>query len=272
MYLQDKLSTVRSMGEALLAVNFYNLETLQAILQAFSTKGRPVILQLSEASIHYMGIEIAVAMARKAMECFQVEAWLHLDHGHTIELVRKCLDAGFDSVMIDASEMPFKENIRITAEAVKIASGYNASVEAELGYVAKLGQKHANRFTQPEEAKVFVEETGVHSLAVAIGSAHGFYSDPPNLQMELLGRIRQAVPVALVLHGGSGIPGDQLREAIRRGISKVNLATETKDTFMKTLREVLKENDEIDLRRIFPIATKAVKELIANKIEIVSLA
>jgi fructose/tagatose bisphosphate aldolase len=115
-----------------------------------------------------------------------------------------------------------------------------------------------------------VNATGINALAIAIGSAHGFYKETPNLQLDLLSRIQSATPVALVLHGASGIPDDQLRGAIQRGIAKVNLATETKNIFMKTLQQILRDNDEIDLRKVFPKATDAVVKLIAQKLDVVS--
>lgn len=271
MRLQDKLSECSRAGKALLATNFYNFETLSGLLQAAAAKNKSVILQLSESSIHYLGLEVATAMARAALKAYNVEGWLHLDHGSSVDMVRRCLDAGFDSVMIDASEKPFEENVKVASEVVKMAAAYQANVEAELGYVAKLGQvQMTNQFTQPEEAARFVEATGVNALAIAIGSAHGFYRETPKLQLELLQRIHAAVPVALVLHGSSGIPDDQLRDAIKRGIVKVNLATETKNIFMRTLKNVLTDNEEIDLRKVFPKATASVTALISEKLDVVS--
>ncbi|MEJ0033445.1 MAG: class II fructose-bisphosphate aldolase [Bacteroidota bacterium] len=271
MQLQDKLSICSEKGTAILATNFYNFETLSGVLIAAKQKRRPLILQLSESSIQYLGLNVAATMARAALKSFEVEGWLHLDHGGSVEMAHRCLDAGFDSVMIDASEKSFDENVKTTSEVVKIASRYNANVEAELGYVAKLGQvQQVSQYTQPDEAKRFVEATGVSALAIAIGSAHGFYKETPKLQLELLSEIHAATPAALVLHGSSGIPDDQLREAIHRGITKVNLATETKNIFMKTLQKILRDNDEIDLRRVFPKATDAVVNLIERKLDIVS--
>ena len=271
MLLQDKLSALGKQGKALLATNFYNFETLSGVLQAAASGKKSIILQLSESSIHYLGLDIAASMARSALKHYGVEGWLHLDHGGSLQMIERCLDAGFDSVMIDASEKPFAENVAITSKVVKLAERYQANVEAELGYVAKLGQTQiVNQFTQPEEAARFVKETGVHALAIAIGSAHGFYKETPKLQLELLERIHEATPAALVLHGSSGIPDGQLRGAIQRGISKVNLATETKNIFMRTLKNVLTDNEEIDLRKVFPKATESVMTLIAEKLEIVS--
>ena len=271
MKLQEKLAVYGRQGKALLATNFYNFETLSGILQAAKGKDRPIILQLSESSIHYLGLEIAFAMAKAALKSYGVEGWVHLDHGGSIEMAKKCLDAGFDSVMIDASEKSFDENIKVTSAVVKYAEGYKANVEAELGYVAKLGQvQQTYQFTQPAEAKRFVEATGVNALAIAIGSAHGFYKETPKLQLDLLSDIHKATKASLVLHGGSGIPDDQLQQAIAKGICKINLATETKNIFMKTLQKTLADNEEIDLRKVFPVATSSVVNLIAEKLSIIT--
>jgi len=269
--LQNKLSNLSAERRAILAVNFYNFETLAGILKAAKAMSQPVILQLSESSINYLGLKIAAGLARKGLEQYGVEGWLHLDHGGSVELVQRCLDEGFDSVMIDASEKPFDENVKTTLKVVKLAEKYNANVEAELGYVAKLGQQqNTSVFTQPEEVKLFTERTGVHALAVAIGSAHGFYKSTPVLQIELLQSLRNATRATLVLHGGSGIPDQQIQKAIAAGISKINLATETKNIFMKTLKELLLHTDEIDLRKVFPHAIDAVELLITNKLKTIT--
>lgn len=268
MKLQDKLLQLKAEKKAILAANFYNFETLSGILQAAYKVKMPVILQLSESSIRYMGLTIAYALARSALREYAVEGWLHLDHGSSIEIVQKCLDTGFDSVMIDASEKSLDENIRITHQVVKIATGYHANVEAELGFVAKLGQKQNEQgFTQPADAIRFVDSTCVNALAVAIGSAHGFYKQTPKLDIELLTRISDNIPVPIVLHGSSGIPDAMLQKAIRNGICKVNLATETKNAFMLALKERLRNNSEIDLRVVFPVATQAVVDLIEEKLK-----
>ena len=270
MRLQNKLKQLKSAKKAILAANFYNFETLAGILHAASNMKQPIILQLSESSIRYMGLRVAAAMAKAAIKEFGVEAWLHLDHGSSIEIVQRCLDAGFDSVMIDASEKPFDENVTITSKVVEIAAHYKASVEAELGFVAKLGQlQDKHQFTQPDDAEKFLKYTHADSLAVAIGSSHGFYKQAPKLDIALLEEINSAVSAPLVLHGSSGIPDDMLREAIAHGICKINLATETKNTFMLALKERLKFTNEIDLRIVFPDATQAVVDLIENKLEII---
>ena len=270
MTLKEKLQLLTKQKKGLLATNFYNLETLHGVLKAACVTNQPIILQLTKSSIDYMGLKTAVNLARTGLEEFGVEGWLHLDHGDSVDLVQTCLDAGFDSVMIDGSELSFEENIDISKEVVKRARAYNAHVEAELGYVAKLGQSHSQKvFTQPDQAKKFVEETGVDALAIAIGTAHGFYKEEPNLQFEILSEIHNLVKATLVLHGSSGLPSRQIKEAILRGICKINLATEIKNIFMKTLRNSLRNMDEIDLRKVFPIATAKVTELVKEKLEII---
>ncbi len=270
MTLKQKMRLLTSEKKGLLATNFYNMETLHGVLEAARDLKQPLILQLTDSSIDYMGLKTAVSLARTGLQSFGVEGWLHLDHGGSVALAQACLDAGFDSIMIDGSEMPFEENIKITQEVVKRAQSYNANVEAELGYVAKLGQSHTQQvFTQPAEAKFFVEETGVDALAIAIGTAHGFYKEEPQLQFDLLQDIRETIDTILVLHGGSGVPAAQLQRSISLGICKVNLATEIKNIFMKTLQSILQNTEEIDLRKVFPVATKSVTQLVKEKLLIV---
>ena len=267
MDVKTILRKCQSEKTAVLATNFYNLETLTAVVKAAGITGAPVLLQLTRSSIDYMGLKQAVSMGRRAIEDNGLTGWIHLDHGGSVELVERCLDEGFDSVMIDASEKPFEENIETTRKVVEMAKKYgNINVEAELGYVAKLGQEQdGSGFTTAAEAKAFVDATGVDALAVAIGSAHGFYKKPPKLDIARLAEIHAATPVCLVLHGSSGIPHDQVREAIANGIVKVNLATEIKDNFMRALKNVLLSTDEIDLRKVFPKAVDPVVGLLCEK-------
>jgi tagatose 1,6-diphosphate aldolase GatY/KbaY len=173
--------------------------------------------------------------------------------------------------MIDASDKCFEENVRITRDVVKASESYCVNVEAELGYVPKPDSDiEDDKFTIPSEAKKFVEYTGVTSLAVAIGSKHGFYKEEAKLDIQRLKEIYAVTDACLVLHGGSGIAPEILKEAIRNGICKVNVATETKDIFMRTLRDVMNRSSEIDLRKVFPVAINEVKSLIETKLKIVS--
>lgn len=269
--LTEQLTSFQKKGKAILATNFYNYETLRGIMQAASSMEQPIILQLTKSSLDYMGLNSAVKMARAGFQQYNIKGWLHLDHCYSYSLIQQCLDAGFDSVMIDASERPMEENINITRRVVDLAAQYNANVEAELGYVAKLGQSTDQvGFTDPEEAEQFVEATGVHALAVAIGSAHGFYKQEPKLDIELLASIKEKTGIPLVLHGGSGIPAPALQAAIKNGICKINLATEIKNIFIQTLQACLTENAEIDLRIVFPPAINAVSDLVKEKLTIIN--
>ena len=271
MKLIDKLKIVQAENSALLATNFYNFETLRGIVQAAKSLDKPIILQLTRSSIEYMGLVQAVKMARTESAESGIEGWIHLDHGDSVGLAERCIDAGFDSVMIDASENPIEKNIEITQRVVEIAHKHGVMVEAELGYVAKLGQhKHRTGFTDPQEARLFVEATKVDILAVAIGTTHGFYTESPDLDLERLLGISSVIPNPLVLHGGSGIPHEMLKEAVRRGICKVNLATEIKHAFMSRIKTDISESEEIDLRKVFPPAIKEVEKLVSEKLLIVS--
>ncbi len=267
MEVVRELERARRDGQAVLAANFYNAETLLAVLRAAKRTRSPVILQTSPATLDYLGVEQASAMACAAAHELGVRAYVHLDHANDVGLIRRCLAFGYDSVMLDASEESFDTNVERTREVVALAHRNGKAVEAELGYVPKLGQSSARAadFTSPADAAAFVEATGVDFLAVAVGSAHGFYKKPPRLDFERLAAIRDAVKVPLVLHGSSGLADEQLKTAIARGISKINFATEIKDTFMRTLKRCLTNSDEIDLRKTFPPAIEAATDLVEAK-------
>jgi fructose-bisphosphate aldolase class II/tagatose 1,6-diphosphate aldolase GatY/KbaY len=272
MKLKEKLWHFKEAGRGILAANFYNFETLSGILMAAQQLNEPIILQVSESSIKYMGLPVTLNLARSGMEQYKVESWLHLDHGASPELAEACLKAGFDSVMIDASEQSLEDNIRLTQKVTSMAKQFGAMVEAELGYIPKLGQQDSKEgFTTPEAARDFVQITGVDALAIAIGTAHGFYKEEPKLDFDRLQKIAAITPAVLVLHGGSGVPDAALRKAISLGITKINLATDSKNAFMKQLKSELLHSEEIDLRKTFPPATNAVRNLIRNKMQLVSM-
>jgi ketose-bisphosphate aldolase len=216
-----------------------------------------------------------VAMARAASEEMEQSAALHLDHGSSYDLVARCIDSGYTSVMIDGSRLPFAENCAITRRVVERARPAGVSVEGELGHVAHndaASGDAAGLLTRPEDAGRFVAETGVDALAVAVGTAHGFYRGEVRLDFDRLARIAEATgDVALVLHGGSGVPDPLLREAVRRGIRKINFGTELKDAFTSAVKSTLLGTDEIDLRKTFAPAVEAVHRISAAKIRICGL-
>jgi fructose-bisphosphate aldolase class II/tagatose 1,6-diphosphate aldolase GatY/KbaY len=271
MKFLGSLQSHRCAGKAMLAANFYNVETLMAVLEAARRVGVEVILQTSPATLRYLGgAKLAAAMARAAADQANVTAWLHLDHATDPAMIRACIDAGYDSVMIDASEQPFAANVEITRPVVQQAHARGVAVEAELGYIPKLGQRDASEagYTSPDDAAQFVKQTNVDLLAVAIGTAHGFYKKQPRLDLDRLAAIRRAVNTPLVLHGGSGLSPQQWRDCIARGIVKINFATEIKDAFMSELRRAMTQSDQIDLRKVFPPASTAVVQLVSEKLRI----
>lgn len=259
---------------AVAALNFYNAETLIAHVRAANAQRASIILQTTESTIKYLGIGFVVAMARAASAELEEPAALHLDHGASYELARRCIEAGYTSVMFDGSTLPFAENCEQTHRVVELAHAYEVSVEGELGHVAHNDEAEAakveNFYTRPEDALRFVAETGVDALAIAIGTAHGFYRGAVRLDFDRLDRIRDAVgeQVALVLHGGSGVPDELLRQAIAHGINKINFGTELKDAFTRSLKTTLAETDEIDLRKTFAPAISAVQQMAEAKIKI----
>lgn len=267
MKLKNKLQECKKNKTAILATNFYNFETLKGVVTAAKKSKKPLILQITDSSIQYMGLKNAILMGKSMLDTMEVEGWIHLDHGPSFELVEQCLKAGVDSVMIDGSELEFAKNVELTRKVVSLAQKYDVNVEAELGYVAKLGQSSEKmEYTKAEDARRFVEETGVNALAVAIGNAHGFYKSAPKLDIGRLAEINKVTNACLVLHGSSGIPDDQVKESVKNGICKINLATEIKNIFMQTLKDLMAKSDEIDLRKVFPPATESVVKLVQQKL------
>jgi ketose-bisphosphate aldolase len=268
------LSTAYRSQSAVAALNFYNAETLLAHVRAANALCASIILQTTESTINYLGLGLTVAMARAAAEQMEKPVALHLDHGGSYELAARCIEAGYTSVMFDGSRLSFNENCGQTRRVVELAHDHGVSVEGELGHVAHNDETADNMvrfYTRPEDALRFVAETGVDALAVAIGTAHGFYKGEIRLDFDRLSKIREAVgETALVLHGGSGVPEELLRRAIVHGISKINFGTELKNAFTLAVKESLSSSDDIDLRRTFAPAIEAVQRISLRKIRICS--
>jgi ketose-bisphosphate aldolase len=267
------LDAAKNAGVAVAALNFYNAETLIAHTRAAKALNRSVILQTTEATINYLGLPMIVGMARAAADQIQQPIALHLDHGASADLVARCIEHGYTSVMIDGSRLSFAANCALTRSVVDLAHSNEVSVEAELGHVAQneSGDEIKQFFTRPTDAARFVTETGVDALAVAVGTAHGFYKGEVQLDFERLRQIRDAIPnTPLVLHGGSGVSAELLRASIECGIRKINFGTELKNAFTRAVRTSLSTSDDIDLRRTFLPAIAAVEEISKAKIRICS--
>ena len=245
--MREMLIDARKNGYAVGAFEFWSYDSARAIVSAADHLNMPVILQIGHFERDYLdGYKNARLVADMVSSLFpSTPVALHLDHATEYEEVCKALDAGFTSVMIDASALPFEENIAITKKVVELANEYGASSEAELGTLAGNEGDVSNpeMQTDPEQAHIFVNETDVDCLAVAIGTAHGFYTKPPVINISRLKEIAGKVSIPLVLHGGSGTPDDKVQEAVRNGIAKVNICTELIASFGKRLSAVQCERD-----------------------------
>lgn len=258
-------------GYAVGAFNVNNMEIVQAIIEAAEETNSPVILQASQGGLKYAGVEYIAALGKLAGQNAKVPVALHLDHGTDFEQIMLCIRHGFTSVMIDASQYPLDENIAYTKKVVEVAHAVGVSVEAELGKIGgteddiTVEEKDAT-FTDPAEAERFVRETGVDSLAIAVGTAHGVYKGVPKLQYDIIKEIRSRVDVPLVLHGSSGVPDESIKKAIPLGISKINIDTDLRIKFAEGVKKVVGENpEEIDPRKILAPARTAMKEKIVEK-------
>jgi len=262
-------------GKAIAALNFYNAETLMAHIRAANALNASIILQTTEATINYLGLRMVVAMANAAAEEMQEPVALHLDHGSTYDLAARCIEHGYTSVMIDGSKLSFADNCALTRRVTDLAHSSGVSVEGELGHVGQNNEApptdRTQLFTTPADASRFVSETDVDALAVAVGTAHGFYHGAVEIDFDRLKQINAALPnTPLVLHGGSGVSAELLRRSIACGIRKVNFGTELKDAFTQSVKASLLSSDDIDLRRTFLPAISAVEEISKSKIRICS--
>lgn len=260
-------------GYAVGAFNVNNMEILQAVVAAAEEENSPVIVSTSEGAISYAGIDYLSAMVRLAAQKASVPVCLHLDHGTTYETIMQCIANGWTSVMIDGSHAPFEENVRLTKEVVKVAHACGVSVEAELGRLGgvedniSVSEKDA-RFTDPDEAVSFVEQTDVDSLAIAIGTAHGMYKGEPNLDMARLEKIKKMLGIPIVLHGASGVPEEQITRAIELGVNKINIDTDVRLAFRDGVKSVITDSPEVyDPRKICKPAKEAMKAVVKAKIK-----
>lgn len=273
--MKSVLSDAQKNKYAVPAFNVCNLEYAQVVIRTAEELRSPVIVALHPIEIAYGGLREMASIVKGLAGDVTVPVVLHLDHGDTLEDVVGCIVHGFTSVMIDASKQSFADNIAATSEVVRFAHAAGVDVEAELGLVGGAeGDQYAHKeqimkdqLTDPDMALEFVEETGVDSLAVAIGTAHGFYRGTPHIDLERLTVIRSKVDIPLVLHGGSGTGDEVLKETINRGITKINIATELKYAFHQGLVNAMKEDgEEFEPRVIMPGGQSSAKELITQKI------
>jgi fructose-bisphosphate aldolase class II len=271
--MTEMLNKAKAEGYAVGQFNLNNLEFTQAILQAAEAEKSPVILGVSEGAARYMsGFKTVVKMVEGLMEDLNitVPVAIHLDHGSSFEKCKAAIDAGFTSVMIDASHHPFEENVATTKQVVEYAHAKGVSVEAELGTVG--GQEDdvvANGiiYADLNECVELVKRTGIDCLAPALGSVHGPYKGEPKLGFKEMEEIGKATGVPLVLHGGTGIPTKDIQKAISLGTAKINVNTENQIASAKVVREVLAANPDLyDPRKYLGPARDAIRETVINKI------
>jgi len=281
--------------------NVNNLEFIQAAIEVADEMKAPIILAASTSAIKYAGLDYLMGMVRAGAGNVSVPIALHLDHGATLDDAKMCIDAGFTSVMIDASKQPLEENIRITKEVVDLAKAKDICVEAELGRLGGIedevvvDEKEAF-LTDPGEAEQFVKESGCDALAVAVGTSHGAYKfkHTPELAMDRITEIKKITGIALVLHGASGVPQEVLKlaskygaempgamgvpdaayiDAVKRGINKINIDTDLRLAFMAHIRQFLTENPSVfDPRKFLKPGKEAVKGQMRQKIELFGCA
>jgi len=255
------------------AFNVENMEMVMAVLKAAEQLQAPVIMQTTPSTIKYASTDFFFANVKVAAQQSNVPIALHLDHGSSFAIVMQAFRAGYTSVMIDGSHSSFEENSNLTKKVVEVAKAIQVPVEAELGKVGgkedNLDGGSNNPFTDPKEAQEFVKQTNVDSLAIAIGTAHGFYQGEPKLDFERLTEIQQLVSIPLVLHGASGVPDEAVQEAIKRGIAKVNYATELRVAYSQGIKEYLKQYpDTFDPKKYNQVGIEKVIALVKQKIKV----
>lgn len=286
---------VRREGWALGQFNVENMEYVQAVAGACREEKSPAIFAASGKTIDYFGIDLFTSIIRSATAGLDIPVITHLDHGGDFATAKACVDAGFTSVMIDGSALPLEENIRVTKDVVEYAHAKNVFVEGELGHIGGKEDDAESEdilVTDPDDAERFVRETGVDSLAIAVGTSHGAYKfrGEPRLDFDKITEIGGRVDVPLVLHGASGVdaytverinryggrvegasgvPAEAYREAIKRGIAKVNIATDLRLAFIASLRKSFwTQPDLIDPRKYLGSARTAVEDLVREKMRL----
>ncbi len=271
---KELLLDAQKNGYAVGAFNTNNLEITHAILRAAEVKRSPVLVQISSGALKYAGLEFLPMIVAKAAELATVPVAIHLDHGPSFEVVMQALRAGFTSIMRDASHLPYEENVAEIRKVVEACHSIGIPVEAEIGRLGGVEEhvvvsERDALMSDPEECTRFVDDAGFDFLAVAIGNAHGFYKGVPKLDFDRLAAIRDRVSVPLVLHGASGIPDYQITRAVETGVCKINIDTEIRNAFIRTMQAFTQENpDQIDPRKVFAPCIDAMQAIVEHKIDI----
>lgn len=264
--LQTILQDADEKGYAVPAFNVYNMETVMGVIKAAELERSPVIIQFYSRLATTGFADYLAPVILKAAQKASVPVCMHLDHGAGYEAAAIALNNGATGIMVDFSPLPMEENIEKTKKAVDILSTMNIGVEGEIGHIGKAVDGVPTDYTTVEEAKAYVDGTGVSALAIAVGTAHGRYKQAPVLQIERIKAIKDEVKIPLVLHGGSGVPDDQIKLAVKAGIRKINFGTDLCYSFLDEVFETDKNKVAIDLFMYGPI--DAVKDFAVSKIQL----
>lgn len=265
--LKDALDKHYAVG----AFNVYNYETIHSVIEAIKEKKTSAIIAFGEKYLSNMALKEVVNLVRTMTTELDEKVAIHLDHCKSVDTIKKAIDAGFTSVMIDASHLPFEDNVKTTKEVVDYAHQFNVTVEAELGSLS-LGS-HSNEdeakeiYTDPIKAKEFVKATNVDCLAVSIGTVHGLYKGEPQVSVERLIEIKEQINIPFVLHGGSGTPLKTVQECIKNGITKINVNTAISSSIVKTMGEMINENPQVHLSVLSNQAKKVGKHVVIEHME-----
>lgn len=259
-------------GYAIGAFNVESLESVEAVIDAAEAERSPVIIAVGQGALAQARLPVIADMVKSIARSTNVPAALHLDHGTSFEQAVQCIREGFTSIMIDGSRLPFEENVRLVAKVVAVADTVGVPVEGELGQIGgtedllEVSDEMAG-LTDPETVVPFVTQTGVTSLAISIGTAHGLYKREPRLRFDLLEQINRLTPTLLVLHGGSGVPDEAIRRAISLGINKINVATELRVAYTKAAIQVIKP-EEGNLPKVMAAGRAAMREVVRGKMRL----
>lgn len=276
--LKEILKNTRRDKFAVGAFNIHCLEMVPAMIEAAKVKNSPIILQISPTTCKYIGAALIGSIVKELAEETGVNVTLHLDHTKDFATIKKAIDNGFSSVMIDASALPIEENIKRTNEVVEYASKFGVSVESELGTIGGTEEGVALndgriKYTLPEDAVRFIEATGIDALAIAIGTSHGQYKSKAKLSFDVLKDIYDVTSIPLVLHGGTGVAEEDLKKCIAGGISKVNVGTELNVAWVTAAKKNFAGAKVNDSCRDFVIPSNhAVQKVIENKIDVLGSA
>ena len=271
---RNMLNKARNERSVVYHFNINNLEWTRIILEECNKLNASVILGVSEGAIKYMGgYHVVVDMVKALIKDLDIknDVCLHLDHGSSFESCKKAIDAGFTSVMIDASKLDLPNNIRETKKVCDYAHPFNVTVEAEIGHVGGMEDdvKASILLADYDECLRFVNETGIDSLAPAIGTVHGIYKGELNIDFDLIKRLRDNLGIPLVMHGGSGLDESILKKAIECGISKINVNSDIQDVWHKEVMKFINENPDIyDPRKVIMAGSDAMREFIDHKINL----